>query len=241
MVSRRLVMLDPLGYLKYKILAYADDIKLYASIDSESDYINFQAQLNLFIDGCQFLQLRLNPDKCFYLTYTKKREIVKDLGLTFDPQLSFIEHISDICLTSSKMLGFIYRKTIGFMNPCLIKTLYVAFIVSKLEYASIVWCEDIYPERNANYNMLMQRHGVISLARRREIHSASFAWKLVNGKLDCLDLLSSLKFSVPRIATRHMSTFDFPTPKSNILWKAPITHMSRNANKEYDDIFAIMM
>ncbi|XP_063932673.1 uncharacterized protein LOC135144578 [Zophobas morio] len=129
---------DLLASMKCKILAYADDIKLYASINSESDYINFQAQLNLFIDGCQFLQLRLNPDKCFYLTYTKKREIVKDLGVTFDPQLSFIEHISDICLTSSKMLGFIYRTTISFMNPCFIKTLYFAFLVSKLEYASIL-------------------------------------------------------------------------------------------------------
>ena len=64
---------DLLASMKCKILAYADDIKLYASINSESDYINFQAQLNLFIDGCQFLQLRLNPDTCFDLTYTYKK------------------------------------------------------------------------------------------------------------------------------------------------------------------------
>ncbi|KAJ3640988.1 hypothetical protein Zmor_027519 [Zophobas morio] len=63
----------------------------------------------------------------------------KDLGILYDSELSFVEHIENLALSAFKSLGFLMRVSRFFDNPQLIKSLYFAFIVSKLEYASVVW------------------------------------------------------------------------------------------------------
>src|SRR5699024_10322531 len=154
----------------------------------------------------------------------------------------------ETCSAASKMLGFIIRSSRTFKDPALLKSLYFAFVASKLEYASLVWypyyashnaaiekvqrrflkyisfkLDDAYPQRNIEYNILLERHGISSLARRRELFSAKFGWKLIDGKIDCPTLLGGLNFHVPRFNARYNSTFLLPRARTNHLRRAPLT------------------
>ena len=270
---------DLLDSLRCKVLAYADDIKLYSSIRCLDDSILLQNNLERMVDWCKEFKLLLNTDKCFIMTYTKKLnpvcfsylindksikkiQLVKDLGITFDSHLSFTQHMHNICLSSSKMLGFTFRLTKDFTDPQLMKMLYFSFVRSKLEYGSIIWypyyeshrlaiekvqrrflkclsfrIDGIYPIRGMEYNLLLARHQIHSLSSRRQLYSANFLWNLIQGKIDCPILLANVNFHVPRIVSRHASSFLPSIPRTNQLRKAPLEHMYQNVKKFYDDVF----
>lgn len=261
------------------VLAYADDLKIYARIDSWTDVTMLQANLNMMVDWCSKFNLTLNNKKCFYVNYTRKKlyvessyaidgcvlerlEQITDLGVTFDSQLTFSTHVSNVTISASKALGFVMRSCKHFTNVLLFKTLYFSFVSSKLEYASAVWSphyiylqlsvekvqrrflkflsyriDGYYPARNTEYMYLLERHGFQSLACRREIHGARFIAKLVNGRIDAPSLLSGLNFHVPRISARYGSTFLLPTPNTELFRGSPMLMMCRAANFHYEDIF----
>ena len=63
----------------------------------------------------------------------------KDLGITFDHQLTFGTHILNISNKASGMYGFVVRNGKYFNNIKCIKQLYISNVRCVLEYASIVW------------------------------------------------------------------------------------------------------
>ncbi|XP_063924610.1 uncharacterized protein LOC135138559 [Zophobas morio] len=258
---------DLLLSLNCKVLAYADDLKLYCPISNSDDVKTFQRNLDTLVDWCNKSELLLNADKCYVMTFSRKVNVVKsdytingrilckknevkDLGVLFDSRLSFVEHISNISTSASKMLGFIFRVSKTFQDPLLLKSLYFAYVVSKMEYASVVWypyyvihnlavekvqrrflkylsykIDGFYPQRNIDYNYLLQKHGFVSLKNRREEHSARFISKLISGKIDCPELLERVNFHVPRVASRYMASFHQSISRTNLLRKAPLVHM----------------
>ncbi|KAJ3653554.1 hypothetical protein Zmor_012797 [Zophobas morio] len=187
---------------------------------------------------------------------------VKDLGILFDSEVSFVEHIENLALSAFKSLGFLMRVSRYFDNPQLIKSLYFAFIVSKLEYASVVWSpcylrhelilervqrrlmkflsfkiSGTYPVRNIDYNYLLQTHELQSLSARRKIHGARFMWKLIHNKLDSSQLLEYVNFHVPRLSARYACTFVLSQSRTNLLKNSAMVRVSRQANELYSDIF----
>lgn len=66
----------------------------------------------------------------------------------FDSDLSFDYHIDKTAKSAYKMLGFIIRNADSFSDVNVIKSLYYAFVRSKLEYCAIVWNPyyDIYKQ-----------------------------------------------------------------------------------------------
>lgn len=270
---------DLLTMLPCNSLGYADDIKIYQVISHMDDVALLQNSLDTLVAWSVTHKLTLNVNKCCVMSYTRKiRPLrssyhiqstplqkvlsIKDLGVTFDPLLMFDLHINNICSAASRMLGFIIRSSKLFNDVSVMKALYYAFIVCKLEYASVVWypyyasqavpiervqrrflkflsfrVSGQYPMRNIDYAILLNEHGMLALSERRKLHSAKFLYKLVNGFVDCADLLSMVKFHVPRISSREETTFTFETPRTNIMVKAPLTHMARNANQRYKDVF----
>ncbi|XP_063924562.1 uncharacterized protein LOC135138515 [Zophobas morio] len=234
------------------------------TISNSDDVKTFQRNLDTLVDWCNKSELLLNADKCYVMTFSRKVNVVKsdytingrilckknevkDLGVLFDSRLSFVEHISNISTSASKMLGFIFRVSKTFQDPLLLKSLYFAYVVSKMEYASVVWypyyvihnlavekvqrrflkylsykIDGFYPQRNIDYNYLLQKHGFVSLKNRREEHSARFISRLISGKIDCPELLERVNFHVPRVASRYMATFHQPISRTNLLRKAPI-------------------
>jgi len=64
---------------------------------------------------------------------------ISDLGVIFDPTLSFNKHILHITSKSSKILGFIIRNSKDFIDTIALKTLFTSLVRENLEYNSVVW------------------------------------------------------------------------------------------------------
>lgn len=57
----------------------------------------------------------------------------------FDERLTFTNHVEIITASASKSLRFIIRTYKEFSNIDAIKSLVFALVVSKLEYAAVIW------------------------------------------------------------------------------------------------------
>lgn len=136
-------------------LMFADDIKLFITIDSVHDCKLLEKNVIILEEWCNQNGLKLNIKKCKIMSYSKKStitysyklkdeiidrvEIFRDLGVVFDTKLNFNHHIQHIVAQASKNLGFILRMGHEFKNPKTLIILYNSFVRSKLEYASIIW------------------------------------------------------------------------------------------------------
>jgi hypothetical protein len=142
---------DLVNRLSCPCLLYADDLKVYTSIKSSSDYATLQKDLHTVSDWCSINRMSLNVNKCCVISFTKKKnrvvhsylirdktlkrcDIIKDLGIYFDQGLTFRTHYDNILRRSSRMLGFIIRSTKSFKKPRSILCLFFSLVRSVLEY-----------------------------------------------------------------------------------------------------------
>ena len=111
-----------------------------------------------------------------------------DLGVLFDPEVNFIEHINQKVSEAYRMYGFIVRNCRQFNNVSALKCLFFSYVRSKLEYCSIIWnpyyrchverlesvqrrflkylsfkLHHVYPERGIDYQLLLNLCGIDSL------------------------------------------------------------------------------
>lgn len=137
-------------------LLFADDTKLYSIVNGSNDAANFQSSINDLATWSDENNLDLNVNKCKVMSFHHKRqphlatysingsdvERVKsftDLGVTLDEKLTFKMHYDAIIAKSFAMLGFIKRMCSNMYEPYAIKSLYNAFVRSRLEYACLIW------------------------------------------------------------------------------------------------------
>lgn len=272
---------DIVDNLDVHYLLYADDLKLYFSINSDSDCLRVQRNLDLLNTWCINNRLPLNAAKCNVMSFTRKvnpisfnynlnnctlsrPEYIKDLGVTFDPKLTFTKHIEECTSGAFKSLGFILRNSKDFTELSTLRSLFVTFVRSKLEYASIVWSpnynthisslekvqrrffkssifilEGTYPVRGTPQELFLNKFEISSLIRRRIMHSIIFLYKIINNKINCACLTSLLRFRIPRINSRTNNVLMLPTSRTNILETSPLHQMCLNYNSIEDslDIF----
>lgn len=141
------------------ILLFADDAKIFKSIDTPEDTSLLQQDLNNFNDWCFNNGLSLNVDKCQIITFSKKHipitcnyylsnislsrsSLVNDLGILFDSKLIFNSHIISVKKKALSIFGMVKRNCSEFFNPLTFKQLYISLIRSQLEYATIIWVSD---------------------------------------------------------------------------------------------------
>ena len=103
-----------------EFLLFADDLKLFKSINNLNDAHELHLDLSNFIKWCHVNLLILDIDKCFKITFHRtanpirfdyqinnsvvaETNEVKDLGLILDSKLNFETHITNIV---SKMFKF---------------------------------------------------------------------------------------------------------------------------------------
>ena len=138
------------------IYLFADDTKLMRRILSENDAKALQNDLTLLEAWSRKWLLQFNPDKCHVLTigrfenirHTERYKLYgdelehvfeeKDLGVYFDAELRFDEHISSKVNKANAMVGLI-RRSFSFLDGELFKNLYTCFVRPHLEYAQTVW------------------------------------------------------------------------------------------------------
>lgn len=178
---------------------------------------------------------------------------IRDLGVLLDSRLTFNDHRSEIIDRANRQLGFVMRTTKNFTNVHCLKALYTSLVRSILESSSIVWCPyqanwidriERIQKRFVRYalRLLPWRDrsnlppyadrccllGLETLEQRRITQQAVTAAKVLNGEIDCPNLLAKLALNAPnRIQRRslermlapqfHRSLFGYNEPLSSVM------------------------
>lgn len=239
------------------ILMFADDVKLYKSISDNSDCILLQSDLDRFTSWLTQNGMQLSLHKCAVIEFSRSHssynhtyninaeslpyvQQIKDLGILFDRNLSFIPQISNLSLRCHKVMGYVFRNSKGLSSEAF-SLLYKSLVRSLLEYASIVWSP--YYEVHSytlervqrrflsyfRYRFPQETSSLDTLAERRKMVDLRFLDKLVEGQIDCSKLLELINFDCSR-RIRHCKTFYVDKCDRNYLYFAPINRMMRVAN-----------
>ena len=77
---------------------------------------------------------------CLIIYLVVRPDYIKDLGVFFDSDLSFSHHIDECLAGAYKSLGFVLRNSKDFKDISTLRLLFITFVRSRLEYASVIWC-----------------------------------------------------------------------------------------------------
>ena len=142
--------------LSSDVFLFADDTKIFREIKSIQDSTALQHDIDLLEQWTKKWLLDFNIKKCHVLTLGKLENVKhtqryclsgnelehvfeeKDLGVTFDADLKFEDHISAKVLKANAIAGLI-RRSFSFLDAHLFKRLYTTFVRPHLEYAQSVW------------------------------------------------------------------------------------------------------
>lgn len=249
----------------FKIIKSPQDcLDLQADLDSFASFCT-QNQLYLNPDKCHTITFsrRRNPVTYSYNingSTLNRVTKVRDLGIILDAGLHYNLHIDSIVGKAYKRLGLIYRLSRPFKQARTLETLYNAYVRSVLEFGCVVWSPQYSVHKRRierinnkflkyldyrtgyhfqNYDDTAKRHNVTSLETRRLYHDALFLFKIINGIIDCSDLLSKITFRIPRISSRSTETFYISFCKSNYASNSFVRRScsSYNDNLQHVDIF----
>jgi len=226
---------------------FADDTVAYMAITSTNDCQSLQSDLTKLEQWETRWKMQFHPDKCNVLSITRKKHpikynyilhnqvlqhvtSVKYLGITFNSDLTFGEHITNITNKANSTIGFLRRNlNIGSMH---MKTLaYQSLVRPRIEYACTVWDphtkQDIqrlemvqrraarfvsnrYRNRSSVGDML-ERLEWPSLQDRRRVARLTMIYRIDRQ----LVAISNGRLVPPRRFTRHMHPNSFQVPISN--------------------------
>ena len=138
---------------KSDIANYADDTTPFTVnkyMDSLLDVL--ENDTDTLINWFRENYLKLNADKCHLIVSNHSKDIVinvggevieckksvKLLGITFDNQLKFNDHVSNICKIASQKLHALARIS-NYMSQNKLRILMKAFIESQFSYCPLIW------------------------------------------------------------------------------------------------------
>lgn len=139
-----------------KILLYADDCKIYKTIQNAKDCEKLQYDIDNIAKWCQLNNMFLNLDKCQVMSFFRtKRPIIcnyylcsstlhritefNDLGVKMDRKLSFVSHYNYLISTCNLKLGIIFRFGHEFNSISVLQSLFCSLVRQKLEYCCMIW------------------------------------------------------------------------------------------------------
>ena len=137
------------------LVMYADDILYHRPILDSCELEGVQSDITNLEEWSDDHLLQLNPQKCKPMMLSKKRcpttksvslylceseleevEIFKYLGVLLSKNLSWSDHISELCTKARKILGLLYRQFYNNVDSATFKQLYISLVRRHLEYAS---------------------------------------------------------------------------------------------------------
>ena len=144
--------------VKSNIYLFADDTKIFREIKDNADQVLLQEDLDVVMKWSKLWLLDFNTDKCvymqignqklvndYYLSFDEKKnslklvDEVKDLGILFDNELKFENHISGKINKANSIIGII-RRSYRYLNITNFIPLYKAMVRSYFDYASSITC-----------------------------------------------------------------------------------------------------
>jgi len=138
---------------------YADDLKLYSTIDCDQDNANLQQCLDKLLQWSEDWQLAISINKCQNLHVGNQNALhgplaeakfqigsfnlpevvtVRDLGVTVDCSMKFEQHINDISRRANTRARLILKCFQSRHTPTLLKA-FTTYVRPVLEYNSPVW------------------------------------------------------------------------------------------------------
>lgn len=177
---------------------------------------------------------------------------IRDLGVTLDKKMSFNDHINDMTSRAFKMLGFIQRNSQEF-SVFTFKILYCSLVRSIMEYCSIIWCPFYNAQKSQlekvqnkflricgykmglrredyDYSFILSQLKMNTLETRRTQFELYFLHKLINGYVNCPEILDLVKFNTPTRRTRNSDLFFVDFHSTNYGINEVISRMLRTAN-----------
>lgn len=141
---------------KAKVLLYADDVKLVKEVFEPGCSILLQNDIDSVVDWCNENRLYFNKQKCAIFTISRARTIIeakytiadhdierkneiRDLGVLLDQRLLFTHHIEQVTARARQLIGYIKRVSNGNFTMQTQKILYLSYVRSRLEFASVIW------------------------------------------------------------------------------------------------------
>ena len=139
-----------------RVACYADDTKIFKSIDSITDCNALQSDLNDLVSWSESSGLIFNQSKCKYQCITRKTSPVqptyninetplescdteKDLGVWVSSNLTSDKQVTEQCAKANKLLGFVRQDSRYIQSTQTRRTLYLSIVRCHLGYATQVW------------------------------------------------------------------------------------------------------
>ena len=260
------------------ILMFADDLKIYMPVPDCSSSSHLQLVIDSLCLWCDNNLLELNVNKCFVISFTRgllpivsnyhmygkslvRVSSIKDLGVILDSKLNFNNHIDFVVNKATRMWGMVRRFSCDFSDPYVLKVLFVSFVRSILEYASIVWCP-YYSHGISRIEAIQKRFlrfalrglpwtnvfnlpayedrllllNLNSLSDRRKVAKVLFIYRLLIGEIDACLLLARLNILVPSANLRNNRFFVIYGSRANYVRLTSLNSALHEFNSFYSDI-----
>ena len=223
--SHKLLYADDLKIFR-SMLTPLDSLVLQTDIDAVHEWCQLNG-MQLNVNKCKTISFsRLHTHLHYeYKVNNQSMERVnsiRDLGVVFDHKLKFNEQVLSVTAKAFATLGFLRRNTTDFNDPYALKTLYCSLIRSTLEYAVQIWApqqstmrdriERVQkkflrfalrqlpwrdPVRLPPYTDRCKLLNLPTLEERRTLLQRLFVFDMLNGNIDCPDVLQKINFYVP--------------------------------------------
>ena len=139
-----------------RVACYADDTKIFKSIDSITDCNALQSDINHLVSWSESSGLIFNQSKCKYQCITRKKspaqptytiketplescDTEKDLGMWVSSNLTSDKQVTEQCAKANKLLGLMRRASRYIQSTQTRRTLYLSIVRCHLGYATQVW------------------------------------------------------------------------------------------------------
>ena len=160
---------------------FADDTAVYDVVESPEDQDGLQQNLDQLAEWEKRWDMVFYPEKCTTLPVTRSRKgmpqpqyqlhnhilqtvsSVNYLGLCFTKDLSWNEHINNVCSKTNKTLGF-QRRNLKISSREIKVMAYKTLVRPNMEYAATVW--DPLTQANIDSMEAIQRRAARFVLRR---------------------------------------------------------------------------
>ena len=137
-------------------------------MQKQPSYIGLQKDIDNIVQWSRSNKVKLNKSKCHTRhamppVFIENEQIeqvyaYKNHGLTITPTVKWDEHIDQLCVRATKLLGYLYRILYRNVQPSSLCDLFTALIRPILEYACQVW--DPYTLKNKHKIESLQKYAL---------------------------------------------------------------------------------
>ena len=235
---------DLLDNISSNGLLYADDTKIFRHISSKDDAMALQTDISKLEDWAETWLLKFHPDKCHVLSlgkmentmYTHRYHICgqemehvfdeKDLGVTFDSDLSFREHIANKINKANAITGLI-RRSFTFLDCESFTKLYCALVRPHLEYGQSIWSPHLMKDLDAIENVQIRAtklvdglHNLTYSERLQKLNLPTLAYRRLRG--DLIEIFKHVHKYEPNIVAPSFRRRSRPSRKHDYQLHEPV-------------------